>query len=131
MAYGVEARVPFLDHEFVELCSRIPANLKIRRLNEKHILRRALENDLPAEIVWRKKRGLAAPYWPWKASLPEFVADALSEPRVRDKGYFQEKTVALMLDRHRRGEARFGRELLGVVSVHLWDDLFVKGGSLS
>jgi asparagine synthase (glutamine-hydrolysing) len=128
MAYGLEARVPFLDHEFVELCSRIPAKLKIHWLNEKHILRRALERDLPAGIVTRKKRGMAAPYWPWKGSLPEFAADVLSEQRVRDKGYFNPNTVSLMLERHTKGDAQFGKELLGVVSIQLWDDLFVQRG---
>ncbi|HEX5387286.1 MAG TPA: asparagine synthase (glutamine-hydrolyzing) [Gemmatimonadales bacterium] len=131
MAYGLEARVPFLDHEFVEFCGRIPARLKIRWLDEKHILRRALEKDLPAEILKRKKRGLAAPHWPWKQRLPEFASQALSEPSLRDKGYFKPKAIRSMLECHNSGEARFGKELLGVVSIQLWDDLFVRGVATS
>jgi asparagine synthase (glutamine-hydrolysing) len=127
MAYGLEARVPFLDHEFVELCSQIPPNLKMRGLHEKYILRRALEGALPIEILRRRKRGLSAPYWPWQRRLPEFVADALSESALRTKGYFNPQHVRHMLEQHRDGKVQFGKELLGVLNVQLWDDLFVQG----
>jgi asparagine synthase (glutamine-hydrolysing) len=127
MAYGLEARVPFLDHEFVELCTQIPPNLKMRGLHEKHILRRALEGVLPPEILKRKKRGLSAPLWPWQDRLPDFVADALSESRLHTKGYFNPQYVQHMLEQHQNGKAYFGKELIGVLNVQLWDDLFVQG----
>ncbi|HSF08957.1 MAG TPA: asparagine synthase (glutamine-hydrolyzing) [Nitrospirales bacterium] len=127
MAYGLEARLPFLDHEFVELCSRMPSDLKMRGLQEKHILRRALEGVLPAEILKRKKRGLSAPFWPWQGRLPEFVADALSESRLYTKGYFKPHSVRHLLQQHQNGKANFGRELIGVLNIQLWDDLFVQG----
>lgn len=127
MAHGVEARVPFLDHEFVELCSRIPPGLKMRGLREKHILRRAMEGALPPEILNRKKRGLTAPLWPWRHRLPGFVADALSESRLRATGHFEPRHVRDMLERQASGEARFEGELFGVLGVQLWDDLFVRG----
>jgi asparagine synthase (glutamine-hydrolysing) len=127
MSYGLEARVPFLDHEFVELCSQIPPTLKMRGLHEKHILRRALEGVLPTEILKRRKRGLSAPFWPWQRRLPEFVEDALSESRLHTKGYFNPQHVRHMLEQHQNGKAHFGKELLGVLSVQLWDDLFVQG----
>ena len=127
MAYGLEARVPFLDHEFVELCSQIPPNLKMRGLHEKHILRLALEGVLPTEILKRRKRGLSAPFWPWQGRLPEFVADALSESRLHTKGYFNPQHVRHMLEQHQNGKAHFGKELIGVLNVQLWDDVFVHG----
>jgi asparagine synthase (glutamine-hydrolysing) len=127
MSYGLEARVPFLDHEFVELCCQIPPNLKMRGLHEKYILRRALEGVLPTEILKRRKRGLSAPFWPWQRRLPEFVADALSESRLHKKGHFNPQFVRHMLEQHQNGKAHFGKELLGVLNVQLWDDLFVQG----
>ena len=127
MSYGLEARVPFLDHEFVELCNQIPPTLKMRGLHEKHILRRALEGVLPTEILKRRKRGLSAPFWPWPRRLPEFVEDALSESRLHTKGYFNPQHVRHMLEQHQHGKGHFGKELLGVLSVQLWDDLFVQG----
>lgn len=59
MAHGLEARVPFLDTAVVRLAQRIPPELKLRRVDgrlvEKWILRRAVEDLLPAEVVWRTK----------------------------------------------------------------------------
>ena len=72
MAYSVEARVPFLDHELVEYCARIPPRVKMKWLREKHVLRRAMESVLPPDIVNRKKRGLQVPMDAWlRAPLPE------------------------------------------------------------
>jgi asparagine synthase (glutamine-hydrolysing) len=60
MACSIEGRVPFLDLEMIELGQRIPSNLKVRQLRngtyvEKWILRKAFEDLLPAQIVWRTK----------------------------------------------------------------------------
>jgi asparagine synthetase B (glutamine-hydrolysing) len=61
MARGLEARVPFLDTELVELCARIPPSLKLRGLREQYVLRQALAGVLPDDIRWRRKRPLMAP----------------------------------------------------------------------
>jgi asparagine synthase (glutamine-hydrolysing) len=126
MAHGLEVRVPFLDHELVEMCARIPPGLKMRGLQEKYILRRAMQDDLPAEIVWRKKRGLAAPFSQWMRQLPEFAADLLTGEQVRTRGYFDPAVVAAMIEQHRSGEANHAKSLLGVLAVQLWDDLFMR-----
>ena len=84
MAYGLEARVPFLDHELVELCARIPPSLKLRGLREKYVLRRALEDALPRDILWRRKRPLMAPVEAWlRGPLPAFAEELLSPARLR------------------------------------------------
>ena len=126
MAHGLEVRVPFLDHELVELCARIPPGLKMRGLQEKYILRQAMRDDLPPEIVWRRKRGLAAPFSQWLRELPEFAADLLSAEQVRGRGYFEPQVVAAMIEQHRGGTANHAKSLLGVLAVQLWDDLFMS-----
>jgi len=126
MAHGLEVRVPFLDHELVEMCARIPPGLKMRGLQEKYILRRAMQDDLPPEIVWRRKRGLAAPFSQWMRELPAFAADLLSSEQVRERGYFEPRVVAAMLEQHRSGDANHAKSLLGVLAIHLWDDLFMN-----
>lgn len=127
MAYSLEVRVPFLDHEFVEFCAQIPPALKMRGLREKYILRRAMRNDLPEEIVRRKKRGLAAPYGQWIRDLPEFAKELLSEKELREKGYFNSKFVLDMLEQHRSGKVNYAPQLMGVLGIHIWDRLFVQG----
>jgi asparagine synthase (glutamine-hydrolysing) len=126
MAYGLEVRVPFLDHELVEFCAQIPPALKIHGGQEKYILRQALCHDLPHDILQRKKRGMAAPYSQWVRDLPAFAAELLSPARLREKGYFAPQVVRHMLKQHRTSRADYGKSLLGVLGVHLWDDLFLK-----
>ncbi len=128
MAYSLEVRVPFLDHKLVEFCSRIPPSLKMKGFREKYILRRALEGRLPPEIAWRKKRGLMAPFERWLGEdLPGFAEDMLSEERLREKGYFDPAFVRHMLARKRAGGGNYGRILMAVLGVQLWDELFLKG----
>lgn len=127
MAYSLEVRVPFLDHELVEFCSKIPPNLKMKRLVEKHILRRAMRSALPAEISLRRKRGLSVPYSQWIRDLPEFAGDLLAVDSLHENGYFNPRSVTDMIKEHKSGEANRGRHLLRVLGVQLWHDLFIQG----
>jgi asparagine synthase (glutamine-hydrolysing) len=130
MAHGVEARVPFLDHELIELCAQIPPTHMLRGLREKYVLRRALEHDLPPEVVWRRKWGLRAPCATWlRDPLPEFAEDLLSPPRLRAKGYFRPEAVQQGLAVHRRGGRQEAGLLIGVLAVQLWDELFRRPAS--
>jgi asparagine synthase (glutamine-hydrolysing) len=129
MAHGLEVRVPFLDHELVELCAQIPPALKMRGTQEKYILRRAMESELPPEIAWRPKRGLNAPFRQWLRPLPAFAAELLSEDEIRKRGYFEPRVVAAMIAEHESGAANHAKSLLGVLAVQLWDDLFMRAPS--
>ncbi len=131
MACGLEARVPFLDHELVELCAGIPSSLKRRRRTEKYILRRALAPVLPAAICGRRKRGLQAPAvaW-WRGPLPAFAEEMLSEDRLRESGHFAPGAVAELLLRHRGGLVDTSQILTAVLGLQVWDELFRKRRSL-
>lgn len=125
MAYGLEARVPFLDHELVELCARIPPSLKLRGLREKHVLRRALDGVLPDDIRWRRKRPLMAPVETWlRGSLPAFAEELLAPTRLRATGYFEPTAIQRLIAEVRTGRAPNTRLLLMVLGVELWDELF-------
>jgi asparagine synthase (glutamine-hydrolysing) len=128
MAHGVEARVPFLDHELVELCARIPPALKLRGRQEKYILRQAMRGVLPPEVLRRKKHGLAAPVYRWlRGHLPPFAEDLLSADRLRDKGYFVPDAVSRLRERCRqRDRSPEDYVLMAVLATQLWDDLFMK-----
>jgi len=125
MAASVEARVPFLDHELVEFCARIPPRIKMKWLREKHVLRRAMENILPPDIVKRRKWAFQLPMDDWlRGDLPPFAAEALSEAALREAGYFDPQQVATFLRRHRQRQGNLGHALAGVLGVQLWHDLF-------
>ncbi len=128
MAHSVEARVPFLDHELIELCAQIPTSLKMRWLREKHILRRAMRKHLPEVILKKKKQGLAAPARSWlRGELPDFAAEMLSETSLREKGYFNPAAVKGLIASHRSGGADYTRILVTILGVQEWDELFVRG----
>lgn len=128
MAHSVEARVPFLDHELAEYCARIPPDVKMRRLREKYVLRRAMERLLPREIAWRRKLPMRAPYDPWRGrELPPFAREALSPARLREAGYFDPAAVASAIALHRARGEDLGQALSAVLGVQLWDRLFRRG----
>ncbi|HJZ79094.1 MAG TPA: asparagine synthase (glutamine-hydrolyzing), partial [Pyrinomonadaceae bacterium] len=65
MATSVEARVPFLDHQLIEYAMDLPRGLKVKGQTGKHILKRALESILPADVLYKPKRGFGAPVREW------------------------------------------------------------------
>ena len=97
MAAGLEARVPFLDHEVVELCGRIPPELKLSD-GGKGVLKRAARGVVPDEVIDRTKgyfpvpaiRQLEGPYL-------ERVRDALTDPAAKERGLFRPEPVERML----------------------------------
>jgi asparagine synthase (glutamine-hydrolysing) len=131
MAYSLEARVPFLDHELVEFCAQIPPSLKMKGFQEKHILRQSLQKVLPSDVLLRKKRALSAPFQQWfRGDPPDFAKDLLSEDRLKEDGYFNPEYVRLILEQHQNGREDYGRVLLGILGIQLWNDLFTRGGRM-
>ena len=131
MAHSVEARVPFLDHEFVEFCAGIPPEVKMRGLREKDVLRRAMRDLLPRAVLRRRKLGLRAPHGSWlRGRLPDFAEQMLSEDALKRKGYFDAAVVRGLLSRHRERRGRHANVLMGVLAVQLWDELFLSGPHL-
>jgi asparagine synthase (glutamine-hydrolysing) len=130
MAFGLEARVPFLDHELIELAAGIPGRLCLRRGREKYILRRAMASDLPPAIAWRRKRPLRAPVGAWlRGRLPEFAETLLSAERLRRDGYFDAAAVQALVARHRADARSDGQLLWAILGVQLWHDLFRRPGA--
>jgi asparagine synthase (glutamine-hydrolysing) len=65
MANSIEARVPFLDHKFIEFIMSIPSNIKYKFNDLKYILKKSVKGIIPDEIINRKKQGFAAPIEDW------------------------------------------------------------------
>ena len=97
MAFGLEARVPFLDHELVELAARIPAELKVRN-GGKHILKEASRGVVPDEIIDRPKGYFPAPALKYlRGPFLELVRDVLNQPAARERDLFQRDYVDRLL----------------------------------
>jgi len=126
MAFSVEVRVPFLDHEFVELCAQIPSRLKLR-FREKAVLREAMRKEVPDTIRLRKKRGLSGPgaYWLQK-KLPETYQNLLSHGMLKKYGYFTPGVVEQLLSEHRSRRKNWNKLLFAVLGVQTWHRIFIE-----
>ncbi len=89
MAWGLEARVPFLDHELVELAARIPPEEKLRG-GGKGILKDVARKIIPSEVIDRKKGYFPVPQLKYIAGpYLDMLRDALSSQKARERGLFQ------------------------------------------
>lgn len=130
MAFSVEVRVPFLDHEFVEFCSQIPSRLKLH-FREKAILRHAMKGEVPDTIRLRKKRGLSGPgsYW-FQKELPETYRNLISNGMLKKYGYFTPGVVEKLLSEHRALKKNWTQLLFAVLGVQTWHQLFIENDLL-
>lgn len=131
MAHGLEARVPFLDHRLVEYTMTLPENVKVPRLEyaggeTKHLLKRAVENILPQDIIYRKKQGFAAPVNEWfrKPLKSYWESEVLSSRLVKD-GVFDRKTLESLMQRHTSGKRNDGKSLYALLNLALWHKQFI------
>jgi asparagine synthase (glutamine-hydrolysing) len=126
MAASMEVRVPLLDHELIELAARMPARLKLKGLTGKHILKRAAEAWLPREIIHRKKAGFSAPVRAWLVrDLREMVEDLLSESNVRQRGYFDYRSVRRLIDENLSGREDNNLKIFQLLTLELWHRAFI------
>jgi len=130
MAHSVEARVPFLDHHVVEYAARIPPRVKMKRLNEKYVLRRAMAGTLPAEIAWRRKHAFSVPIGMWlRGEMPPAIEALIAEPALADAGYFHPARVRALREHHRQGTEDVGQLLATVLGMQAWDAIFHRPAS--
>ncbi|NML18813.1 N-acetylglutaminylglutamine amidotransferase [Azohydromonas caseinilytica] len=98
MAFGLEARVPFLDHELVELAARIPARHKIAE-GGKHVLKEAARAVIPAEVIDRPKGYFPVPALKYlRGEFLDFVHGALDSDAARGRGLFRPEAIAQMFE---------------------------------
>jgi len=127
MAHGVEARVPFLDHELVEFALCLPPAMKTRGFASKSILRRYAAGMLPRATRRRRKMPFYLPVEQVleQAAFQEVMADVLSEQVVRERGFFRPKAVEDLKRELRGGEFVRGKQVLSLVILELWMRAFV------
>jgi asparagine synthase (glutamine-hydrolysing) len=97
MAWGLETRVPFLDHEVVELAARIPAELKVRN-GGKDILKEASRGLVPDEVIDRPKGYFPVPALKYiRGAFLDFVHGVLDAPQARQRSLFNRAYIDRLL----------------------------------
>jgi asparagine synthase (glutamine-hydrolysing) len=128
MAVSLECRVPFLDHELVELAASMPQDVKIRGGRLKHTLKQALAGVLPADILERKKRGFGTPMGAWlKRDLRPMLATMLSEQSVSARGIFEKRAIDDLVRDHETGRVDGTDQLLALLNLEVWARMYLDG----
>jgi len=97
MAWGLEARVPFLDHDFVELAAMCPTDLKLAS-GGKGVLKEASRSRLPADVIDRTKGYFPVPgIRHLNGPVLEMVRDSLTNDAARNRGLYRPETLAALL----------------------------------
>ena len=121
MAHALQARSPLLDHEVLELAAALPAELKVRGREKKWILRQAMRGWIPDEILDRPKQGFSVPVSDWlRDELSVWARDVLLDPGTLGRGWFRERGVRDMLDRHATGWDAEAPRIWSLLVLELW-----------
>jgi asparagine synthase (glutamine-hydrolysing) len=127
MAFGLEVRVPFLDHHLVEFAMSIPGSEKSGALGAKHILKRAMAPDLPTEIIRRSKSGFNLPLAEWfRDNLGPYLRQRLSPASLRESGIFDPRAVARLIDQHSAGARDHSAILFAVLVWVIWYERWIR-----
>ena len=123
MASSVEGRFPFLDKDVVDLAASLPADYKLRVLDEKHVLKRAASSLVPATITQRSKQPYRAPDALSFTHMPEWLPDVIDPRAVEAAGIFDPRAVEALWDKCRRASDQLSNAdnmaLVGVLSSQL------------
>jgi len=122
MAASVESRVPFLDHELVEFTASIPAKYDTQGMAGKFILKAAVEDLLPPDIIYRQKMGFPTPwaYWLGGPQLDQ-LEQLLLEPRSVERNYFKPDAIKKLFTEHRAGTRDHGNRIWRLLNLELWE----------
>ena len=126
MAASIESRVPFLDHGLVEQAMRIPTKYLIQGLSGKMVLKRALEDILPHDILYRKKMGFPTPWSRWlQGKQLEEVEQMLTSERSLERGLFQLDALRRIFAEHRHLKRDHTDRIWRLMNLEMWHRVFV------
>ncbi len=126
MATSVEARVPFLDHHLVQYALGLPRSLKVEGTSGKHILKRALEEILPHDLLYQPKRGFGAPVREWfREGLGGWFDEHLMNSTMRRRDLLDYEFVDRMLAEHRSRKKDWGFHLWALLNLSLWYERWI------
>jgi len=125
MATSTELRVPLLDFQVLEFAASLPSDYKVKGWSTKRVLREALKESVPPEILQRKKAGFPVPYGSWlNGELKDFIHDTLLGDAELTQYFDKAMLRKLVLDAPNRPTAP--KEIFSLVVLELWHQQFVS-----
>lgn len=131
MAASVEARVPFLDLDYMRVVEKLPPGLRIRGRTHKYIHKKAIAKWLPQDVIGRRKRGFETPLDRWfRSKLSGYVRDMLLSSDSACLMYFRPEAIETLLTEHRSGRQDHQRQLFSLLMFELWHRQFIGNPGL-
>jgi len=126
MAHSLEVRSPLLDHRFMEVAARLPAATKLTGRRTKLAFKRAMRPWIPDEILDRRKMGFGVPLAEWfRGPLRDLPEEILLDTRSLERGYFRERAIRDLIDRHQRGAEDTSNRIWALLQLELWMRTYV------
>jgi asparagine synthase (glutamine-hydrolysing) len=120
MAHALEVRSPFLDTELVEFASHLAPSVKVRGMSLKRVLKRAVADLLPSDILSRPKRGFGVPLDRWfREDLESYTRSMLGEG-ARVRAHVNGETLDQLVAEHRSGRERHGQALWTLLTLEVF-----------
>ena len=134
MANSIEGRYPFLDYRVIEFCAGIQSDYKLKGLNEKFLLKKVMNGNIPENILKRPKQPYRAPIRSvfLSENPPDYVNEMLSETYTRKAGIFDYELVSSMLTRIKKAGNSSEVDnmiLTAVISTHLLHYQFIENNN--
>src|SRR5258708_27920214 len=128
MATSIESRVPFLDHTFVEFAAGVPDHMKLRNGEGKYIVKKAIEDLVPHDIIYRRKMGFPTPLRDW---LRDPRAGTIFSTLLDRDGLlgepFDRTALKPLLERQRSGKEDATDRIWRLLNLQLWGDIYIPG----
>jgi asparagine synthase (glutamine-hydrolysing) len=121
MAHSLEARAPFLDHELVSYALSLPQHAKISGGETKRVLKQAVADILPAEIIQRQKQGFRVPLPAWLAGpLSKWAEERLFSSKARELDFLDFSYIEQLWHQHRTRKADRSFALWCLINLFSW-----------
>jgi len=121
MAHGLEVRSPFLDTRLVEHAMRLPGHHKLRGLTLKRVLKAAVADLVPAELLKRRKRGFGVPLDRWfRSDLQTYVHSMLGAPDTCIRRHMDSSCIDQLLAEHASGARNRGHQLWTLLTLEVF-----------
>ena len=139
MAHSIEGRVPFLDYRIVEFSATIPFNFKLKGMNEKYILKQAVKDILPKEIIKRKKQRFFTPVDHWFSKNIRREINKQIEESEAISTFFKKDSIKKLLNYNQNFAYRhilkhnkflkhyYSRQMWSLFIFDTWHKIFIDG----
>lgn len=127
MAHSLEIRSPLLDHTLLEFLGRLPSSVKLRGRTSKYIFKRAMEDRLPHDILYRKKQGFSIPLASWlRGSLQKPARESLFPANGIVNDYFETKYLDRLWKQHQAKVRDVAYPLWGLIMLQRWWEIYAR-----